>query len=374
LTGTGRWLLRGGYGLFYDAGTLIENSALYFNPPNFVLQLYFPGTAPLSLSNPFPAGRGFAPRATINTLDPDMRTAYAQQATAGLEGSFAGTSIGARYVMSRGGNQVRKRNLNQPAPAPGAIDARRPISTLGDVLLVESTASSSYDALELSAIREPRFGVSFRAAYTLSKAMDDTSAFLATDGDDNTPQNSRDLAAEWGPSDFDARQRLVLSMTAESPQRWRHALARNWQASAVFTAQSGRPFTPRVSFDNSNTGNVGGGTFAYDRPNLATGPLPANAITATYRGQVFVVAPQYTFGNAGRNSLVGPGFSALDVLIARRLAVGGQRQLTLRLEVFNLLNRRNDQLPDTFVDRATFGTSLATYAARQAQLAVRFAF
>ena len=40
--------------------------------------------------------------------------------------------------------------------------------------------------------------------------MDDTSAFLATDGDDNTPQDSRNLAAEWGPSDFDVRHRLVV--------------------------------------------------------------------------------------------------------------------------------------------------------------------
>ena len=66
-----RWSLRGGYGIFYDSGTLIENSALYFNPPYFTLQLFFPGAQPLRLENPFPAGRGFTPRATVNTLDPE---------------------------------------------------------------------------------------------------------------------------------------------------------------------------------------------------------------------------------------------------------------------------------------------------------------
>jgi hypothetical protein len=374
LTGSGRWLLRGGYGVFYDSGTLIENSALYFNPPNFGLQLYFPGATPLTLANPFPAGRGFSPRPTINTLDPRMRTAYSQQGTAGLEGVLFGSSISARYVTTHGSDLVRKRNINQPVPGPGPLDPRRPISTLGDVLLVESTSSSTYHALELSAVRDPRHGLGLRAAYTLSKSMDDTSAFLATDGDDNTPQNSRDLAAEWGPSDFDVRQRLVLSVTVESPTRWRSALARNWQASAIVTAQSGRPFTPRVSFDNSNTGNVGGGTFAYDRPNVVIGAAPPGAVTATYNGSTFVIAPQYTFGNAGRNSLVGPGYAALDAMISRRIVLGRHRVLTLRLEVFNALNRRNLQLPDSFVDRATFGTSLAAYAPRQGQLAVRFAF
>ena len=242
------------------------------------------------------------------------------------------------------------------------------------MLLVESTGASTYHAMELSAVREPRHGLTFRAAYTLSKSMDDTSAFLATDGDDNTPQNSRDLGAEWGPSDFDVRQRLVIAVTAESPNRWRRVIARHWQASAVFTAQSGRPFTPRVSFDNSNTGNVGGGTFAYDRPTVVTGPVPADVTSATYRGQTFVVAPRYSFGNAGRNSLVGPGYAALDAMISRRIALGRQRLLTLRLEVFNAINRRNYQLPDSFVDRATFGSALTAFPPRQAQLAARFAF
>src|SRR6185436_13277807 len=144
------------------------------------------------------------------------------------------------------------------------------------ILLVESTASSRYHALEMSAVRRAGRGVSFRAAYTLATSEDDTSAFLATDGDDNTPQDSRNLAAEWGPSDFDVRQRLVLTGSVTTPAS-ASPLLRRWVMSAVFTAQSGRPFTPRVSYDNSNTGNVGGGTFAYDRPNVFTGTPPADA-------------------------------------------------------------------------------------------------
>jgi hypothetical protein len=373
LTGSGQWLLRGGYGLFYDSGTLIENSALYFNPPYWTLSLWVPAPAPVSLANPFPAGRAISPRASINTLNPDMRTPYAQEGTAGIDGVVKGTTINARYVTSYGYDLARKRNLNQALPGPGAIDARRPISTLGDVLLVESTATSTYHALDVTVSRRTRRGAFLRAAYTLSKSMDDTSAFLATDGDDNTPQDSRNLAAEWGPSDYDVRQRLVLTGSVETPRSAPRVL-RHLQASAVFTAQSGRPFTPRVSVDNSNTGNVGGGTFAYDRPNIVTGTPPAGVTVVTYNGQMFAVAPPYTFGNAGRNSLVGPGSVTLDAMISRQVALGDQRQLSLRLEVFNALNRKNLQLPDSFVDRVTFGQSLAAYPPRQIQLAARFTF
>jgi hypothetical protein len=375
LTGSGQWLVRGGYGIFYDSGTLIENSALYFNPPYWTLSLWVPNPSPVTLANPFPSGRAISPRAAINTIDPNLRTGYAQEATAGIDGAIKGTTLNVRYVTSYGYDLARKRNLNQAYPGPGSIDSRRPIPTLGDVLLVESTSTSTYHALDVSVSRRTRRGMWMRASYTLSNSMDDTSAFLATDGDDNTPQDSRNLAAEWGPSDYDVRQRFVLTGSAQTPAS-APALLRHWMASAVFTAQAGRPFTPRVSFDNSNTGNVGGGTFAYDRPNVYIGgptALPPPG-TVTYKGQSFVIAPQYTFGNAGRDSLVGPAYATLDAMVSRQVPLGARRQLSLRFEIFNALNRKNLQLPDSFVDRVTFGQSLAAYAPRQVQLAARFTF
>jgi hypothetical protein len=376
LTGRGTLVLRGGYGIFYDSGTLIENSALYFNPPYWQLRLFFPSqTAPISIADPFPTGRGIATAPTLNTIDPHFRTGYAQQASVGLERAFTAFSITARYVGAFGDGLVRKRNLNQPLPGPGAIAQRRPIAGFGDIVFLESAASSTYHALQLAIDRPFTHGLAFKAGYTWSTSEDDTSAFLATDGDDNTPQNSRDFAAEWGPSDFDVRHRLVASATWNVPVRdTAPAAFRHWQVSGILTAQSGRPFTPRVSIDNSNTGNTGGGTFAYDRPNLVTGQVPPGARTGTYDGQVFAVAPQYTFGNAGRNSLTGPGYASLDLSVSKRMALGVSRALELRLEVFNALSRSNLQLPDSFVDRPTFGQSLSALPARQAQLAARVSF
>jgi hypothetical protein len=372
LPGRADLTMRGGYGLYYDSGTLIENSALYFNPPYFDLAVFFPAEQPLSVADPFPAGREFRPLPSVNTLQPDFRTAVARQGSIGLDARVRGFDIGARYVGSHGSHLVRRRNINQPMPGPGPLDPRRPIEGFGDILLVKPEATSSYHALQVRAERQHANGLSLRAAYTWSKSIDDASAFLQSDGNDNTPQQGSNPAAERGLSDFDVRHRLSTAVVWVFPDRARWSWAHGWQASAILALQSGRPFTPRIGFDNSNTGNVGG-SFGYDRPNEVS-PASAPAGAVRYGGRAFVVPPPYTFGNAGRNILTGPRFASLDASLSRVFNAGSARRIEARLEVYNALNRDNLALPDSFIDRPTFGQSLSAYPARQLQLVARFEF
>jgi Carboxypeptidase regulatory-like domain len=363
-------LLRAGYGIFYDGGTLIENSALYFNPPYFALRVYAPGAESLTAGNPFAAAAGFVPPASVNTLANGWRTASARQASVGLEGRRGRTDLTVRWVGAWGGHLVRKRNLNQPMPGPGAVDDRRPIAGYGDILLVEPEASSVYHALQVRAERPTTHGLWLRAAWTWGKSIDDQSAFLASDGNDNTPQNSRAPELERGLSDFDVRHRLVAAALWQVPALGRSIWGRDWQVSVLFSAQSGRPFTPRMSADNSNTGNLGG-QFGYDRPNEVPVGTPASV---TYGDRAFQVAPPYTFGNAGRNILIGPSFASIDAAVMRTVRLRGTHRLELRAEIYNVLDRANFGLPASFVDRATFGQSLTAGSGRLAQLAARWAF
>jgi hypothetical protein len=375
LSGRGKWIARSGYGVFYDSGTLIENSALYFNPPYFQLNLFFPGKSLLHLNAPFPTGSAFTPAPSPVTLDPNFRTAYSQQWSFGLEGvAGKGVSLSARYVGSKGTKLVMKRNLNQPLPGPGAIDPRRPISGFGNILLIESGASSSYHSLQLRAEKKRTQGLSFLAAYALSKSLDNTSAFLESTGDDNTPQNSRDLGGERALSNFDLRHRMSLAFTYDFPDKIRSPLFRRWQMSGIFAAQSGRPFTPRINFDNSNTGNIGG-FFGHDRPDLIGDPKQARPIPEEFfRVAAFSIPPKFSFGNAGRNILIGPRFVSLDAALSKSLLVSGERRLEFRAEIYNAFNRPNFQLPESFIDRPTFGRILSAFPARQLQLALRYSF
>ena len=172
----GRWLLRGGYGLFYDSGTLIENSALYFNPPYF--DAAASSSRPVGRRRPpirFPTGRGFAPPPSVNTLAPDFphRATRSRAASASRRAS-RGMRLSARGgSASHGDSLVRKRNINQPPPGPAPVDERRPIPGYGDILLVEPAASSSYHALQLRAERPHARGLWLRGAYTWGKSIDD---------------------------------------------------------------------------------------------------------------------------------------------------------------------------------------------------------
>ena len=141
--------------------------------------------------------------------------------------------------------------------------------------------------------------------------------------------------------------------------------------SALATAQSGRPFTPRVSTDNSNTGNLGG-QFGYDRPNeVAHAHCGHRQLRGSRVRDCADATPSAT--RAGTSS-IGPSFVSIDTAVVRTVGLGGPRRLELRVEIYNLLNRTNLDLPDSFVDRPTFGQSLSADRGRLAQLAARFLF
>ena len=372
----GRFVLRSGYGIFYDTEALIAASAWYYNPPVFDLNIFATGATLLQLSNPFPSGQGFSPLPAPVTLDPRTRIGYAQHWNLSLQTRLGQTTtVETRYVGTKGTSLFTKRNINQPAPGPGDVDSRRPIPGFSDIFLVEPSASSIYHALQIEVQKRPGKGLSLLASYTLSKSIDNTSAFIASTGDDNTPQNSSNLRLERGLSNFDVRNRLSLSATYDVPG-WRGYRAfQGWHVTPLLTLQSGRPFTPRLSVDNSNTGN-GQSINGHDRPDLLHNPVLSNPTPERYFDTTAFAKPaQYTFGNAGRNVLTGPAYAQVDLSLAKDLArISEQGRVALRADAFNLLNHPNFQLPDGFLDNPTFGSVLAAYPARQLQLALRLSF
>ena len=374
-SGSGKLVIRSGYGVFYDTGTLIENSSMYFNPPLFNLNLFSGFAGPLTLGQAFPTELGFALPPSPITLDRHFRTAYSQHWSLGLSGEVGGDVVlEARYVGTRGTKLVSKRNLNQPVPGEEPLFARRPISGFDNILFIESAGSSSYHALQLRTHKRLSRGLSFLGAYTYSKSIDNASSFLGSDGYNNTPQDSRDLAAEKALSSFDLRHRVSWSLLYALPSPMNRSFFRGWQLSTLIAVQSGRPLTPILELDNSNTGNIGG-IFGYDRPNLVGNhQLSSRDPDRYFDASAFAAADPFHFGNTGRNIIVGPGYASLDTALSKQFSVGQEHKIQIRAEVFNGLNRANFRLPEGFVGRPTFGKILSASPGRELQLSLRYSF
>jgi hypothetical protein len=239
--------------------------------------------------------------------------------------------------------------------------------------MTESGGNSEYQSLQLTFNRQLSSRFQVLAAYTFSKSIDDTSAFLPDTADQNFPQDSHNYRLERGLSSYDTPQRATAALLYRVPgtSRW----TRGFDLSSIITAQSGHPFTPMLSSDNSNTGNTGG-NFGVDRPNVLFNPALVNPTPQEwFNTAAFAIPAQYTWGNAGRNILRGPGLATVDLSFKRVFALRDRMNLTAEAQSFNLLNRANFNLPDAFADQPlTFGKIFSAGAPRQIQFAVRLAF
>ena len=370
------WILRGGYGIYYNQGALAPSEGLYFNPPYFNLGVYFPtqGLPPLTLNDPFPAGFPVFVPPSATAYQRDLDTPWLEAWNLGLQRQIGrNRGVEAAYAGSRGHALLSARDSNQPAASPVPLNLR-PNPLFADITLIESRGTSRYDALQLTFRQRAEEGITALVSYTIGKSTDDASGFFTNAGDPNFPQNSLDPAAERGRSSFDVRHRFSASASYDLPFSG-SAWLEGWQIHAVATLQSGRPFTvaihPDIEVSNTGRSNLG---FGYnDRPNVTGDPArPSNdrSPASWFNTDAFSFPAFGTFGNAGRNILDGPGFKTLNAAVVKALPLGPAR-LQLRLEVFNVFNVANFDLPDAYLGSPTFGRILSAGAPRRFQFGAR---
>jgi hypothetical protein len=381
-------VLRAGYGVYYDQSALAPGEALYFNAPFFDLSLFFPLPGlPLTLANPFPQGFPFPLPKSALAIQRDLRTPYVQQWGVNLQRQLGRNRVAEiGYVGSKGTKLLTARDINQPRPSPVSPNLR-PNPLFDDIDLIESRANSNYHALQARLQQRLSAGLSLLASYTYSKSIDDASNFFTSAGDPNFPQDSNNVRAERGRSNFDVRQRLSVSYTYELPfgkgRRYARdggilsALLSGWQTNGVLTLQTGRPFTVAVlsDIDISNTGRSNLGFGANDRPNVVGDPRLSNPTPDRWFNTAAFAFPAFgTFGNSGRNTLDGPGYQNFNASLVKNTALTESLKLQLRAEAFNLFNHPNFNLPDNFIGSPTFGRILSAQSPRHLQFGVKLLF
>ena len=356
-----------------SAAITASDSGHAINPPFFNIRVFFPRrTSLLTIENPFRLKSGFNPPVKLSTISPDFTTPYLQDWNLNVQRAFHSVgTLSLAYAGSKGTHLLHSRDLNQPPPGPGPVSSRAPYSSLGNIFFEESAGDSEFHSLQVSLNRPVGHGFSLVAVYMFSKSTDDTSAFLGTQSDKNFPQDSRNYHLEHVLSSFDMPQRFTAAWVYQTPgDNW---LVRNSEVRSIVTVQDGQPFTPTVSYDNSNTGHS---QFGFDRPNVVGVPQLSNpAPQEWFNTAAFEVAPKYTFGTAGRNILRGPGLATFDLSLVRRFHICESGTLSFEAQVFNALNRVNFAPPQATVDQTgSFGRICSAGAPRQIQFALYYNF
>lgn len=352
-------VLRGGYGIFYNPLDRIgSEDQVALNPPglrNINQQTTSTTTPVLVMSQGFPANyldpaNIVLSRLLIRAANPVGTNAMFQQFGAGVERQLGGDFVASvDFIGNIGRNIAVLRNLNQPANGNGP----RPYPNFAHIQWRDPIGESNYKGMDLSIEKRLSKGYSFRVAYTLSESRDQAPEHLAATS--GRQQDTNDIEAWEGPSDFDVRHRLVTNFVVQPPigagRAWDLGTAGNailggWTVAGIYTARSGRPFTV-------TQGGLEGATWM---PNLVGDPDGEKTVDRWFNPAAFQRVAAGTFGNNTRNSLRGPGYVTFDMSLQRRVAFNQRFAATLRWDVFNLFDRANFGNPNSDITGANVGT------------------
>lgn len=374
-------VFRAGYGIYYNGQAYIQFGNLLAKQPPFAVS----NNVNTSSGNVLTLSDGLlatSPQQVTNTfaVDRNYRTPYAGTWNASIQ-----HDLGKGYFSEVGytgtkGTRLDVRTLPNQAP-PGSSLSLSPRTQLGNATgftYDQSIGNSIFHALHVRLMRRFNHGISFTAFYQFAKSIDDSSTF---GGAGNTvAQNWLDVAAERGLSSFDVRHQFQASFVWTSPAAGPGShmaadskigrLLKDWQLSGSVTAQTGNPLTARVLGNTqqlAQTGGTGSGRAEATGESLDSG-------SGFFNLNAFGTAPVGSYGNAGRNTIPGPGTFSLNMAFARSFTVAERRHLEFRLETTNLLNHVNYTNYYTVVNALNYGLPSSAAGMRTLQAVVRIRF
>jgi hypothetical protein len=376
LPGHSDTVLRGGFGIY-------PNQAAYSIVTGFAQNLPFFVTRTVSSNAAAPPSFRIEDALTATSLgtvggsnlDHNFKVEYNEVWNLNLEREIArGTVFSLAYIGSRTVHADSSTVLNVPLPGPGDIGSRRPIPQLSQFSTIRWDGWATYHALAVGIKRRFSRGLTFDANWTWSHSIDDASDPGATLNEANVPQNVYDRATEKASSSFDHRHRAVVSLVYQLPApsntAWVNALLGQWQAGGYFTAQSGAPFTINIASDQAN---VGAGPA--QRPNVSGDPNNApHTPQQWFDTATFSLPALYSFGNAPRNGVIGPGLEEFDVSLQKDIVLREPLRVQFRAEAYNLLNHPNFNIPNRIAFTPNFGSISSAQDSRQLQFALKLLF
>ena len=408
-------VVRGGYGINYNTGAyqgIVQQLA--FQPPFSTTQtpiqplvednggVLTPTAGTLTLQNGFPASStsGITNNYAVN---PNYRLGYVQIRNFDIQQQLRPTLLlNIDYTGTKGTNL-------DILEAPNRTPTGLLIPNVQAFIYENYVGDSEANAGSIRVRKRLSNGFSVGGIYTFSKSIDDASSIGAgaTSGA-NTPglgaggtaagggggsasgggassvaQNALDLSAERGLSSFNQTQKFTADYLWELPfghdKRWLtgntplRAIFGDWQWSGDWTIASGLPFTPRLLGDAAEVNRGTNGTL---RPDVVFGQSISisNPSMAKWFNTAAFTLPAGPYGDARRNSIIGPGSKVFDMAFTKIIPLKESRMLELRAQATNIFNIPNYSSIDTTYNSPTFGRVTAVGAMRQITMTARFRF
>jgi hypothetical protein len=436
----GKTSIRAGYAILTQDPTTNIVTGLSSNPPFALPVSASSASNSITLENPAASitGVSIGPFA----INPNFQDMYAQDWNLTLQRELTSTlGLEVAYVGMKATHLQLQQNINQPFVTNGFFGTTKPFATLpltspvipsfcqspfplcglNTINQYNSGGNSNYNALWVTANKHLSHGLEFLGSYTYSKSLDYNSL---SSGDSLIIQNAYNPRGDYGPSEFDARHRFVLSGFYELPFK-ANRLVSGWQFGLVNQVQTGSPLTPAVVvgpgpgitttvrpdllqhvtdtgspsqlFSNAVVcqhfnGALRGGKPAI--PDCAATPNAAFAIPCTFsdvplsnvptspNNKVYpVIAGTCHLGSLGRDAIIGPGFLNTDFSITKNTKLTEKFNLQFRSEMFDVFNHPNFGNPVLTATSGSFGQIQSTRfptgdfgSARQIQFALKLLF
>ena len=391
--GTGRTVLRGGYGYMADQPVSGTIGGVTSNAPFSSSVSYSSATAPIPVSNLL--NSALANGLAIGSVNPNFRNAYTQTYNVNLQQQLgAGVVMSVGYYGSQGRHLRARTNQNQPVNGGARpflkLSATSPIApgaaANSNIAEVNSVGMSNYNAMWLTATKNAGHGVSFNMTYDYSKSLDTNS--LGSQGG-YTFQDSNNPANNYGPSDFDTRHHYSATAIYDAPFKG-NRFVEGFRLSTIVQYQTGNPVN--LTYNTSTYTGVAG----VIRPNLV-GPIatkkaqttstnvqfiqstvcpvttsrtpaagcsfqnPAYLVPAPTPANPAALATAFTgLGNMSRNKVFGPGFADIDLSGEKDTNITERLTFKLRADAFDILNHPNFGQPSGNTSSTSFGQISST--------------